>query len=82
VRAADILAAADEVQFFLGIFSKRFCPTDFDETGRMRERPIVGLNFQQLAFGWSDIEQEPHSGWTIIHCRATTLFANARSVIH
>ena len=82
VHAADILATADEVQFFLGIFSQRFCPTDFDETARTLECAIIGLYFQQLTFGRSDVEQEPHSCWTIIHRRAMSLFAKTNIVIH
>jgi hypothetical protein len=46
----------------LHVFSQRFRPTDLYETERTREQPIVGLNFQKLTFGWSDAEQESHSG--------------------
>jgi hypothetical protein len=86
VGAARALATADEVQLFLrillDIFSQRFCPTDFYETDRMVERPIVGLNFQQLTFGRSDIEQEPHSGRTIVYRRAISLFNDRALAIH
>jgi hypothetical protein len=48
----------------------------------MVERPIVGLNFQQLTFGRSDIEQEPHSGRTIVYRRAISLFNDRALAIH
>jgi hypothetical protein len=57
VRAADILATADEVQFLLCIFSQRFCPAHFYQADRALECTIVGLNFQQLTSGRSDVEQ-------------------------
>jgi hypothetical protein len=82
VRGADVLATADEVQRFLRIFLERFRPTDFYETNRTLERPIVGLNFQELTFGRSDTEQESHSGWTIVHRRAMPLFADRAIAIH
>jgi hypothetical protein len=50
VRAAEVLATADEVQRLFRIFSQWFRPTNFHETDRTLERLIVGLNFQQLTF--------------------------------
>ncbi len=81
VRAARALATTYEVQRLLRIFLQRFRPTDFYETDRLVQCPIVGLNFQKLTFGRSDAEQEPHSGWTIIHRRTIPLFANRAIVI-
>jgi hypothetical protein len=69
------------LRLLLRIFSQRFRPTDFYETDRMVERSIAGLNFQKLTFGRRDAEQEPHSGWTIIHSRTIPLFANRAIVI-
>jgi hypothetical protein len=51
----------------LRLFSQRFRPTDFYETDRTPECRIAGLDFQKLPFGWSDAEQESHSGWIIIN---------------
>jgi hypothetical protein len=82
MRGTSVLATADEVQRFLRIFLERFRPTDFYETNRMLERPVVGLNFQELTFGRSDTEQEPHSRWTIVHRRAMPLFADLAIAIH
>ena len=76
MHGAGILATADEVQRFLCIFLKRFRPTDFYETDRTLERPIVSLNFQELTFGRSNAEQKSHSGWTIVHRSAMALFEN------
>ena len=81
VCAARTLATAYEVERLLPIFLQRFRPTDFYETDRMVERPIVGLNFQKLTFGRSNAEQEPHSGRTIIHRRTIPFFANRAIVI-
>lgn len=82
MRGTSVLATADEVQRFLCIFLERFRPTDFYETDRTLERPIVGLNFQELTFGRSDTEQESHSGWTIVHRRAMPLFEDHAIAIH
>jgi hypothetical protein len=41
----------------LRILSQWLRPTDFYQTDRTLERPIVGLNFQKLTFGRSDAEQ-------------------------
>jgi len=82
VRGAVVLATANEVQRFLRIFLERFRPTDFYETDRTLERPIVGLNFQELTFGWSDTEQKSHSGRTIVHRRATPLFVDRAIAIY
>ena len=82
MHGAAVLATADEVQRFLCIFLKRFRPTDFYKTDRALERPIVGLNFQELTFGRSDAEEEPHSGRTIVHRRAMPLFADRAIAIH
>ncbi len=82
MRGIDVLATADKVQRFLCIFLKRFRPTNFYETDRTLERPIVGLNFQDLTFGRSDTEQESHSGRTIVHRRAVPLFADRAIAIH
>ena len=76
MRGAAVLATTDEVQRLLRIFLERFRPTDFYKTDRTLERPIIGLNFQELTFGRSDAEQKSHSGWTIVHRRAMPLFEN------
>lgn len=76
MRGAAVLAAANEVQRFLRIFLERFRPADFYKTDGTFERPIVGLNFQELTFGRSDAEQKSHSGWTIVHRRTMALFEN------
>jgi len=78
----EVQATADEVQRSLRIFSQRFRPTDFYETDRTLQRPIVGLNFQKLSFGRSDAEQESHSSWTIVHRRAMPLFEDCAIAIH
>jgi hypothetical protein len=82
--AAKALATADEVELFmrilLRIFSQRFCPTDFYQTDRMLERLVIGLNFQQLTFGGSDTEEEPHSSQAIIHRRAISLFDDRATI--
>ena len=67
MRGIDVLATADKIQRFLCILLERFRPTNFYKTGRTLERPIVGLNFQELTFGRSDTEQESHSGRTSVH---------------
>jgi hypothetical protein len=81
-RGAEVLATADEVQRSLRVLSQRFRPTDFYETDGTFELLIVGLNFQELPFGRSDAEQEPHSGWTIVHRGALPLFKNRTIAIH
>ena len=80
--AAEVLATADEVQRSLRVLSQRFRPTDFYETDGTFERLIVGLNFQKLTFGRSDAEQEPHSGWTIVHRSALPLLKDRTIAIH
>ncbi len=82
VCGAEVLATADEVQRSLRVLSQRFRPTDFYETDGTFERLIVGLNFQKLTFGRSDAEQEPHSGWTIVHRGALPLFKDRTIAIH